>query len=84
MRSTWDSSVRFAALDLDLLFYEILAMMKSEKRELRRKIQEFCDQEEGSLKRIKDLKPLGQKHDNLVNISIGTDGKPKYVWQAQR
>ncbi len=81
MRSTWDSNLR---VDLFGSYLGSLAMMKSEKRELRRKIQEFCDQEEGSLKRIKDLKPLGQKHDNLVNISIGTDGKPKYVWQAQR
>ena len=81
MWSTRDSDLR---VDLFGSNFGSLAMMKSEKRELRRKIQEFCDQEEGSLKRIKDLKPLGQKHDNLVNISIGTDGKPKYVWQAQR
>ena len=81
MRSTWDSNLR---VDLFGSYLGSLAMMKSEKRELRRKIQEFCDQEEGSLKKIKDFKPLSQEHDNLVNINIGTDEKPRYVWQAQR
>jgi hypothetical protein len=57
--------------------------MNSEKRELRRRIQEFFNQKEVSLRRVGHVEAPRHKPDNLVSINIGTDEKPKYVWQVR-
>ena len=81
MRSTWDSNLR---VDLFGSYLGSLAMMKSEKRELRKRIQEFFKQNERCLGRAQQFTPSNHKPDNLVNINIGTDENPRYVWQVQR
>ncbi|MBT6199034.1 MAG: hypothetical protein HOI21_00680 [Bacteroidetes Order II. Incertae sedis bacterium] len=57
--------------------------MNSEKRELRRRIQEFFNQKEVSLRRVGHIEAPDHKPDNLVSINIGTDEKPQYVWQVR-
>ncbi len=57
--------------------------MNSEKRELRRRIQEFFNLKEVSLRRVGHVEAPHHKPDNLVSINIGTDEKPKYVWQVR-
>ena len=79
MRSTWDSNLR---VDLFGSYLGSLAMMKSEKRELRKRIQEFFKQNERCLGRAQQFTPSDHKPDNLVNINIGIDEKLKYVWRV--
>jgi hypothetical protein len=81
MRSTWD--IHFL-VDLFGSNDGSLAMMRSEKRELRKRIQEFFKQNESCLGRAQQFTPSDHKPDNLVTINIGTDEKPRYVWQVQR
>jgi hypothetical protein len=79
MRSTWD--VDFC-VDLFGSNCGSLAMIRSEKRELRKRIQEFFKQNERCLGRAQQFTPSDHKPDNLVSINIGTDEKPKYVWRV--
>ena len=79
MRSTWDRIGYLAALGSVVC---LLAMMNSERRELRRRIQKFFKQKEMSVRRFQHAAPLDHKPDNLVHINIGTDEKPKYVWRV--
>ncbi len=80
MRNTWYSVVRFSAHHVCCVRNKL---MKSEKRELRKRIQEFFKQNESCLRRAQQFTPSDHKPDNLVSINIGTDEKPKYVWQVR-
>ena len=56
--------------------------MKSEKRELRKRIREFVEQNPNNFGRPQQTTASDQKLNNIVNINIGTDEKPKYVWRV--
>jgi hypothetical protein len=79
MRNTWYSVVRFSAPHVCCGRNKL---MKSEKRELRKRIREFLEQNQNSFGRTQQTASSDQKLNNIVNINIGTDEKPKYVWRV--
>lgn len=56
--------------------------MKSEKRELRERIREFVEQNQNSFGKAQKAAHSDQKLNTFMNINIGTDEKPKYVWRV--
>ena len=56
--------------------------MNSERRELRKRIREFVEQNPNNFGRPQQTTASDQKLNNIVNINIGTDEKPKYVWRV--
>ena len=82
MRNIWHFVVRFSGPCDDGWHRTKFRCMKSERRELRRRIQKCFKQKEMSVRRFQHAAPLDHKPDNLVHINIGTDEKPKYVWRV--
>jgi len=56
--------------------------MKSEKRELRKRIREFVEQNPNRFGKAQKAAHSDQKLNSIMNINIGTDEKPKYVWRV--
>ena len=81
VRNTRHCVVRFSAPHV---YYGIDTLMKSEKRELRKRIREFVEQNPDRFGKAQKAAHSDQKLNNFISINIGTDEKPKYVWQAQR
>jgi len=55
--------------------------MNSERRELRKRIREFVEQNQNRFSRPLQTTASDQKLDTFMNINIGTEEKPKYVWR---
>ena len=55
--------------------------MNSERRELRKRIREFVEQNQNRFGRPQQTTASDQKLDTFMNINIGTEEKPKYVWR---
>jgi hypothetical protein len=79
VRNIWHCVVRFSALRV---YCGRNKSMKSEKRELRERIREFVEQNQNSFGRTQQTASSDQNLNNIVNINIGTDEKPKYVWRV--
>ena len=83
MRNIWHFVVRLSG---PCAYYgnARFRLMKSEKRELRKRIREFVEQNPNRFGKAQKAAHSDQKLNNFISINIGTDEKPKYVWQAQR
>jgi hypothetical protein len=79
VRNTWHCVVRFSA---PYVYCGIDTLMKSEKRELRKRIREFVEQDQNSFGRPQQTATSDQELNSIMNINIGTDEKPKYVWRV--
>ena len=79
MRNIWHCVVRFSALRV---YCGRNKSMKSEKRELRERIREFVEQNRNRFGKDQKAAHSDQKLNTFMNINIGTDEKPKYVWRV--
>ena len=77
MRNTWHCVVRFSAPRCG-----IDTLMKSEKRELRKRIREFVEQNQNSFGRSQQTATSDQELNSIMNINIDADEKPKYAWRV--
>ena len=56
--------------------------MNSERRELRKRIREFVEQNRKRFRKAQKAAHSDRKLNTFMNINIGTDEKPKYVWRV--
>jgi len=82
VRNIWHFVVRFSGPCDDGWHRTKFRCMKSERRELRKRIREFVEQYPNNLGRPQQTASSDQNLNNIVNINIGTDEKPKYVWRV--
>jgi hypothetical protein len=79
VRNTWHCVVRFSGPGA---YRGIDTLMNSERRELRKRIREFVEQNRNKFGKAQKAADSNQKLNTFMNINIGTDEKPKYVWRV--